>query len=1494
MSKRFGNRRIALGQVERLEDRQLLFAANLADVSAPVIAAFERVSELSAYSAEQLDAADQWVVTSSESLEVSAWQRLGLTQDNVQSIPWLSHTYALDVTNLKSLGISSSQIADALTQLDGVQYRYPAIAETRSLRSIPNDPLFAQQWYLSNTGQTGGTAGQDIRITDVWDQYQGQGVVIGVVDEGVEYLHPDLYDRYVAESSYDFTDNDADPLPSPLGIGHGTAVAGVALASANNQIGVSGVAPQAALAAIRIPITEAQSDLLEAKGVAFANDTIDVYTHSWGPSDNAIAESPGPLFLAALQASVQTGRNGLGNIHVWAAGNGGLVQDNVNLDGYANLRQTIAVGAVDHNGVKSFYSEPGASLLVTAYSSNDSTGVVTTDRVGTLGFNTARGQALDSDALEDLSYTSIFGGTSAAAPVVAGVVALLLEANPSLTWRDVQHILVESARPTDLAHPDWTENGAGKLVNHSYGFGVVDAQSAVELAKTWTSIGSELRSSSGEIVVQASIPDNQATGVSSSIHIEENLTVDWVEVTVNAEHAKRGDLQIVLRSPAGTESILAEARDRDTGSYNRWVFSTNRNWGEATAGEWTLTVRDLKSGNVGALDSWQLDLYGAEGEPIDDPSDGDSLVNDGSNGDNSNPDNGGDDNENPNPTFGTITGRVFQDHNRDGQPNVDETGLSAWTVFADQNANGRRDASEPIATTTTDGHFTLADVATGSVSVLVVGRDGWEATSSAGSAQVDVASNQISHVDFGFVRLVQLGNVQGKVHLLSEAGELTSQGVPGLTLFIDANGDGLPNIGEVQTRSDAQGRFSFANVNLDEAIIRMVPAAGWEMQAGATRNVRDNQNNQDTVIGVRPNHDYGDAPFPYPTSAADGGAVHALGTNLYLGSSVDSETDGVGNTAANVDDTSVGDDEDGIRFVTSLLPGRPATFEVTASQSGLLQGWIDFNADGDWDDVGEQIAVNRQVPAGVSSFEHIIPATTLPGVTYARFRISSQLNVGPKGLAVGGEVEDYAVLIGETTAEVGQPIANADQLTVLENSNRNYVDVLSNDRIPLSGATISALEANDIRGAIELGPGGGSLLYTPPFGFIGEEHFSYTLTNIAGVSTSAQVVITVQDVIEPIVTQDDHFSVQTNSASVSLAVLSNDSSGNGSLQIQSVSESERDAAVSISADGKRILYQPVARYAGSDSFTYTVIDAAGQTASATVHIDVTPVQKHVQYVLEVTDGAGQRLTHVQPSDNFTLNVYVQDIRSNPRGLFAAYVDVTYDSQLAVATGPLQHAALFGNVVSGSTNGNGVLDEVGGTNGVQPQGSELTRLVSIPMRATSAGMLRFGTNAADDLPTHQTLVFGSNSPVDSANIAFGAFDLRIASLTNSQNPGDVNGDGEVTPLDALLVINELNGAGSRQLARDIDLALLPAAMVDVNGDQYLSPIDALSIINQLNSSAEGEPDVLVPRSTSVVANSDVAAAIFAADAWMETDGERQKLRSTAALPDDAVDLLFTQS
>ncbi|MDC0936644.1 S8 family serine peptidase [Pirellulales bacterium] len=402
-------------------------------------------------------------------------------------------TFSIGEHELNISTISSSSQAGQLATLQNELFwqalatQYAQDVENTTF-SIPTDPFVDNQWHLINSGQQVGNpdfqnifgvAGEDINVAPAWIKgYTGEGVVVAVIDSGVETAHPDLAGNIDPDFQFDALERDGDANPrifpfdpnnpflyNPTNA-HGTSVAGLIAAEGFNGIGGTGVAHNAQIVPIRL-IDAGQFPQAFVDTFRFETDRIDITNNSWGPGVVRGVAGPSPAELLAVRDSIFFGRDGLGQIHLFASGNSGEFLDSANYNGWVNSRYTIGVTGVDHDGFYNnvdgtftAYPEAGTSILVAGPTGSgpidilDDTGtgsgLLTTDTTGNSGFNInpdpVTGQEFDRDFLADEGYTSRFNGTSASTPTVAGVVALMLEANPNLNWRDVQEILLRSAR----------------------------------------------------------------------------------------------------------------------------------------------------------------------------------------------------------------------------------------------------------------------------------------------------------------------------------------------------------------------------------------------------------------------------------------------------------------------------------------------------------------------------------------------------------------------------------------------------------------------------------------------------------------------------------------------------------------------------------------------------------------------------------------------------------------------------------------------------------------------------------------------------------------------------------------------------------------------------------------------------------------------------------------------------------------------------------------
>lgn len=384
-------------------------------------------------------------------------------------LPFAPNSYFVSAG--EGTGLEVFNIAEALLKEKQVEFCHPELIQERKFKLL--HPL---QWHLFKTTINGKSLNAHCNIEKAWKKTRGKGVIVAVIDDGIDIDHPEFAGRVVWP--YDASENNDNPRPKMADDNHGTPCAGMACA-AGLPDGASGTAPEASLMPIRL--RSGLGSMAEAQAFAWAADKgADVISCSWGPTDGKwwdpddalhkrITSLPDSTRLA-LEYAMKKGRNGKGCVILFAAGNGN--EDTKN-DGYVSNPSVIAVAACNDSGKRSVYSDYGKSVWV-SFPSNDhawkpfrhpapvSEGLRTTDRIRQAG------ESVDN-------YINSFGGTSGACPGVAGVVALMLSANPALTPAQVKDVLSRSCSRIDEAEGEYDEGG------HSiwYGYGRLDAGLAV-------------------------------------------------------------------------------------------------------------------------------------------------------------------------------------------------------------------------------------------------------------------------------------------------------------------------------------------------------------------------------------------------------------------------------------------------------------------------------------------------------------------------------------------------------------------------------------------------------------------------------------------------------------------------------------------------------------------------------------------------------------------------------------------------------------------------------------------------------------------------------------------------------------------------------------------------------------------------------------------------------------------------------------------------------
>ncbi|XP_075681375.1 furin-like protease 1 isoform X3 [Dermatophagoides pteronyssinus] len=459
-----------------------------------------------------------------------------------------------------------------------------------------DDPQWPRMWYLNRGNNL------DMDVVEAWEKnITGKGVVVTILDDGLEKDHPDLITNYDPDASYDVNGFDCDPMPRYDIIDsnrHGTRCAGEVAANANNSVCAVGVAFDAKVGGIRM-LDGDVTDAVEARSLGYNPQHIHIYSASWGPDDDGrTVDGPGKMAVKAFENGIRNGRGGKGSIFVWASGNGGREKDNCNCDGYTNSIWTLSISSATEKGSIPWYSEACSATLASTYSS------------GSFGER----QIVTTDLHH--GCTSSHTGTSASAPLAAGICALALQANNNLTWRDMQHIVVLSAKRKNL-EGNWMENGAGLNVSHWFGYGLINASAMVDYAREWVPVPEQTK-----CVFNGKV--NELLKAKNTLSYALNVTcnglayMEHVQVVVDLTTPKRGDIEIEIRSPAGTRSTLLTKRPKDNSvlGFSNWPFMTVHFWGESPNGQWTLYINSTGRHNNTLLHGWRLIMHGTREYPF--------------------------------------------------------------------------------------------------------------------------------------------------------------------------------------------------------------------------------------------------------------------------------------------------------------------------------------------------------------------------------------------------------------------------------------------------------------------------------------------------------------------------------------------------------------------------------------------------------------------------------------------------------------------------------------------------------------------------------------------------------------------------------------------------------------------------------------------------------------------------------------------------------------
>jgi len=485
-------------------------------------------------------------------------------------------------------------------------------------QGVYGDTFFDKLWHIRSLGTATNDSGiesivgNDLNLLEIYHNYMGynygEHIIVQVVDTSIDTDHEDLEANMDLSRSYD-GGNVGDPSGTHP---HGTKVTGIMAARAFNGKGVRGIIPFAKIAGSNWLNTQRTPALEKAWLTGDGANEIAVSNNSWGSYYDTDT-----LYEDIMALGTSTLRDGKGRIYVFSAGNDRGTKGNANLQYALSNRYAIAVAGLKHNNTYSDYSTPGSNILVSGYSGNyyqDSPTIGTTTIMGTSN----NSGDIDSKTTwsEDIdeNYVYTMNGTSAASPTVAASIALVLEACPDLTWRDVKYLIAKHAKQIDSSNSTWVMNAADTPLRHSidYGFGLINPQGMInDCTTSYINLPTE-KSQTIIKVFNEVIPDDRNT-YSFDLNITEDITVEWVEATIHCSTPYASDYRVELTSPEGTKTTLM-TEDTDV-EINHWMssgfrMSTPAMLGEKSKGIWRVDMTDQLNGDTGTLNTIELKVYG--------------------------------------------------------------------------------------------------------------------------------------------------------------------------------------------------------------------------------------------------------------------------------------------------------------------------------------------------------------------------------------------------------------------------------------------------------------------------------------------------------------------------------------------------------------------------------------------------------------------------------------------------------------------------------------------------------------------------------------------------------------------------------------------------------------------------------------------------------------------------------------------------------------------